>query len=354
MGTAGPKMLPGANNTYVENAGASNFLVTQFSRNVVDFPLNRYVQLMPGIPQSSGYYLRLDVEQSGRITDGTMNQFIWPDGSDRPRRNQSLNKYNWVRFETNRYNFDFTIGYKSKNQADFNVEDIAEADEAQLAMTARTRRVHAMLETESLWDSSHISNAADISGNTGTWAESTTARMDIKRSINYMVNQIRKDTLAAVKSKRDMHLVMNPTTAQRISENQELVNAIIQSPDSFNHFQGKEVDYDNYGLPPRIYGLDVVVEDTVMVTSPRNASTLVTEDVCEDGVVYLLSRPGKLTARSTSRSVNFSTVMMFLYEDMNVESFDDNINRRFHGDIVDDTAEELTAPVSGFRLKNVV
>lgn len=353
MGQAGPQQYPGQSNTYVKNFEASNRLITQFSRNVKDFPINQYVQYQ-NITQDTGYYLRLSVEQAGRLKDGKLDKHIWPDGADRPEHNDSTTAFNWIDFRSQRYAFPCTLGWKSKKQASWDIEDSELASQAQLAMTARTRRVHTVLSNTGLWDSTHIADVTAITGNTGRWDQSTSGRSDIKRSLNYAQNLIRLHTLAVVKKKKDMQLVMNPTTARKISESQEIINAVIQSRFAMDHMKNDESQFDEYGLPSRLYGFKVVVEDTVMVTSARNASTTVYDDVCEDGVVYLLSRPGGLVSRSANNGVNYSTVMLFNYEDMTTETKDDSDNRRTKINIVDDTAEELTAPVSGFRFENVV
>lgn len=352
MADAGPMMYPGQSNTYVKDHQASNYLITQFSRNVKDFPLNRYVQYQE-INKDTGYYLRLNVEQAGRLKDGNLNKYHWPDSADRPRNHDGTEKFNWVDFRAQRYDYGFLLGWKSRDQAGFDLQDVELANQAQLAMTGRTRRIHEALETNALWDASHIKDVVTIPGNTGRWDQSTTGRSDIKRSINYAHDVIRKDTLAVIKRKDDMQLVMNPATAQRIGESQEMIAAFIQSRFAMAQFTGEETTYDDYGLPAKLYGVDVVVEDTVMVTSARDSATVVRQDVCADGTVYLLSRPGGLVSKSNN-GPNFSTVMSFLYEDMTTETLDDTNNRRTEGHVVDDTAEELVAPVSGFKFTNVV
>lgn len=353
MGQAGPLMYPGQSNTYVKDHAASNFLMTQFSRNVKDFPLNQYIQYSP-IKKDTGYYLRLSVEQAGRLKDGKLDKHIWPDGADRPEHNDGTSAFNWVDFRSHRYNFNVVLGYKSRDQAGWDLQDVELANQAQLAMTARTRRVHNVLSNNALWDASHIEDVVAIPGNTGRWDQSTTGRADIKRSLNHAQDLIRKHTLAVVKKKKDMQLVMNPVTARKISESQEIINAVIQSRFAMDHLKNDESQFDEYGLPKLLYGFKVVVEDTVMVTTARNAATTTYTDVCADGTVYLLSRPGGLVAKSANNGVNYSTIMAFQYEDMTTEVKDDPDNRRAKLNIVDDTAEELTAPVSGFKFENVV
>lgn len=348
----GPQVYPGGSNTYVKDHAATGNLITQFSRNPNDFPLARYAQYRD-VTKDQGYYLRMNVEQAGRLVGGKLDEFVWPDGADRPRRNNGTEKFAWADYRTERFDFDFTLGDKTRNQAGWSIEDTEASNHAQQAMTGRTRRAHIELENNANWDSTHRIDVTTIPGNTGNWDVSTTARNDIKRSINYGVNIIRKDTLAVVKKKRDMILVMNPVTAQRVGESQEMINAFIQSPDAYPHWVGDPNKYSDYGLPPILYGIEIVVEDTVMVTSRRDAATVVRQDVCADDVVYLLSRPGGLVNKANT-GPSYSTLMVFTYEDLTVETLDDRDNRRIEGHVVDDTAEEMVAPVSGFKFENVL
>lgn len=348
----GASFLPNNSNTYIRNHAATGHLVTQYSRNPSRFPLMRYCQLKE-VKQDAGYYLRMTAEQAGRMVGGNLNEFVWPDGAPRPRRNNGTEYISWADYRTERYDFDFTLGDKARKQAGWDIEGSEAANHAQQAMTGRTLRVHQQLETNANWETGHRKDVTTIAGVTGRWDLSTTSRMDIKRSMNYAMNVIRRATLAAVAKKEDFRLIMSPTTAQAIGTCQDMVNAFIQSQEARRHFEGKMPDYTDYGIPNFLYGVEVVVEDTVMVTSQKGASTVVKEDVCADGVVYLLSRPGGLVAKSNG-GPSFSSMMIFAYEDMTVEQQQFPNDRRVEGHVVDDTAEVMVAPAASFKFENVI
>ena len=44
---------------------------------------------------------------------------------------------------------------------------------------------------------------------------------------------------------------------------------------------------------------------------------------------------------------------MFAYEDMTVEQFNDPLNRRIEGRVIDNSVPHLVAPVSGFAIQDV-
>lgn len=67
--------------------------------------------------------------------------------------------------------------------------------------------------------------------------------------------------------KKDLILVMNPTTAYAIGASQELVDVIKQSAEAYAQVTQQTGRWSEYGLPDHLYGLKVVVEDAVIVTS---------------------------------------------------------------------------------------
>lgn len=348
---AGTAVYPGGVNTYVKSHAATDNLTVSFSRNVRDFPLAQYVQYRD-VQKTQGYYLVIDIEQAGRIVGGNLDEYVWPDGADRPRRNSGTEKFAFHDYRTERYDFDFTLGYKAMNEADWNIRDTEANFKAQLAMTGRTRAVNQVLAATGNWDASHVIDVSTITGNSGSWELSTTHRQDIKRSLNYGRELIRKDTLSTVK-KADLNLVFNPVSAARYGESQEIVDYLKGSPEAWNQVKGREGKYSDYGIPDTIYGYPIVVEDTVMVTSRRGASSVTRANVMADGTAYLLARPGGLISKAGS-GPSFSTCMLFLLEEMTVETLDNTNDRRTEGHVVDDYDVAMTAPVSGFYFQSTI
>lgn len=346
----GTPVLVGQSNTYVKDFRSTGKLKVAFSRNPKEFALPNYVQYKT-VQRDSGYYLRINTEQAARLVGGTLNEFVWPDGADRPQNHDGTERFAFADYRTTRYNYGFTLGDKATEQADWDIVETEAAFHAQQAMTARTRSIISQLTTTGNWDSANTIAAASISGNSGAWDVSTTARQDIKRSINYAVRIIMQATLSKVR-RRDLVLVMNPDTAMQIAECQELVDHVKQSTDALKQFRGDRDTYGEYGLPGTIYGIPVVIEDAVMVTSRRGASSVTRSFVMGTGGALLLSRPGGLDAPAGGPS--FSTATVFLYEDMTVETQKDPVNRRTRGNVVDDFTGEITAPAAGFYFQDVV
>lgn len=345
----GTAVYPGGSNTYVKDHRATGNLVVSFSRNPSKFPFQRYVQYKP-VTNDAGYYLRVTAENAARVVGSNLTEFVWPDGADAPRRNSGTEKFAFADYKTQRYAPDFTLGYKAKNQAGWDIQGLETGMHNQQAMTLRGVKIASALQTTANWDASHIldvdDGTTDVPGNTDSWELSTSQRQDIKRSLNKGRELIHKHTLGVVQGE-DLQLVMNPVTAQRLGESQEIVDFIKQAPDSWKILQGEFQGLNSqWGMPDKLYGIPIVVDDTVVVTTARGATTPTYAYTLDTGKAFLLSRPGALMANNVS-GPSFATIMAFLYEEMTVEVKDDPDNRRVNGRVVDDLDVVMTAPVSG-------
>ncbi|MFG0261027.1 MAG: hypothetical protein ACF788_01360 [Novipirellula sp. JB048] len=344
--------LPGGNNTYVRSFGeGSDKLVTGFSRNVKDFPLNRYIQQRE-VTLKSGFYLKISTEEAGRVLNANLADFVWPDGSHRPQNNDGTELFAFQPYYTTRYDYAFKLGFESRDQAAWGIVESHEAIKAQQAMTARCVRVHSVLGNNANWEADHVKDVTTITS-AGASDAGTSTNKYIQKSINYALDIIIKATLSVVRRK-DMLLVMNPTTARELAATQEIAEYLKGSRYSLPQVrQGDGDGFDEFGLPPKLYGVETVIEDTTKVTSRRGASTRVANYVMPDGVAYLLARPGGLVA-PPGGGPSFSTVSLFLKEDMTVQTFDDDKNRLTEGHVVDDNEPVITASASGFKFTGIL
>lgn len=338
-------------NTFIPNTDATNNMVVDFSRNVADFALPRYIQYVP-VTKTKGKYIRMTVEQAGRITgSSSLEELSFPDGADAPLGNGGKESFGFYDYTTARYLSPFTLGELSVEQAEWDIVAQHSRIHAQKMMTARTMAVHNLLSTSGNWDSSHYSaNPESLDGVTGRLDLSTTNRRDIKRTFDHMYDQIRVDTLGGVKQSQ-VHIVVSPDFARKITVCQEIVDYIKQSPAALDELKNSLHANNLFGLPEKLYGYSIEVEDTVKVTSHKGV-TAVKGDVWGSGDIVMLSRPGAL--EGTEGGPTFSTATLFLKEDMTVESKNDRDNRRHTGRVIDDWSATLTAPVSGFYVANAL
>lgn len=344
---AGTLTSVGQSNTYVKDFASSGRLQIEFSRSVESFALNRYIQIRP-VKKDRGYYLRIDQRNCSRIVGGNIDEFVWPDGHDRPKLNNNGQEFLFEDYATIRRNFGEPIGQKAKEQADWDVAGTLERMLAQKAMTARTQMVHTMLANAANWDATHRSTTTALAG--GLWSAATTANLYIKKSLNAAIKQILLDTGSVVRRK-DLILVLSPGGAQMLSETQEIVDHIKGSPEAYDQVKGGSGKWTEWMLPDMLYKIPIVVEDTVVTTTARGAATQTSSFVMADNVAYLMARPGGLVSKGGGPS--FSTATIFAYEEMTVEKEMDKRNRLQNCDVVDDVGPGMTAPVSGYSFTGI-
>lgn len=344
-----PATFPGSHNTFVPNHEATGKLVVDFSRNPNRFRVNKYAQIVP-VKQDIGLYLNITVEEAGRIINTDLSDFVWPDGNDAPSGADGTESFQWLQYRCERYAYAARLGNKAIANATWELIAQHAAVKAQQAMTARTQKAVTLLTTGANWDSTHTAAVSAISGNTGTWAASTTARQDIKRSLNHAANLILKDTLAAV-DENDLDnfiLVLNPVLAASIAQCQEIVDHVKGSPEALAQVRG-ELPGGNtkWGLPDKLYGYPVVVENAVKTTSKKGA-TAARSFIWGDTSAAMVCRPGGLVGAAGAPS--FSTVTIFVndQEEMVAETKEDTDNKRTNIRVIDGFDVKLTAGVSGF------
>lgn len=346
-------VVGGGLSTYIPSTNdlATGALQVEFTRTVNSFALSRYAQIVP-VSKMTGYYLRQDVTDNVRVTDA--NEFIWPLGNDRPTGKQ--NAFDFVQYTTQRFAFPFYIPQETSQQAAWDVVAQHARSRAQLAMTRRTMGAASTLTTNANWGTNYTtaagSNGPSGSGwtATGNWTGSTVNDKFIQKSIQ-QVMQIVGQTSGGAVSPSQLIMVISPRVAQLIAQAPEVQEFVKYNPSSPSFLQGSDT-YSRWGIPPTLFGLgDVVVDDSVRVSTKKNTANTATYSYVLGTGAYFLSRPGGLVGVEGSNS--FSTLQIFAYEDMTVEQFNDPVNRRIEGRVIDNSVAALVAPVSGFAIQNV-
>lgn len=341
-------VFPSGTNVYQPSVEASNSLVVDFSRNPNKFALPNYVSYA-NVKKNVGLYVRMTVEEAGRILNTDLSDFAWYDGNDAPQHNDGTESFDMPAFATKRYAYGFNLGDLTVEQAAWDILAQHGRIKAQQAMTARTQKVATLLTTSGNYDSTHTSTPTILAG--GKWDVSTSALQYIQKTLHAAADIILKDTLSAV-STEDLILVISPTCARLIRSTQEIVDHVKSSPFSLAQVRGELPGRNvQFGLPDTLYGYKLVVENAAKTTSRKGATTAKSY-VWTDTVAVLLARPGGLTA--PSEGPNFSTATLFLKEDMTVETQRDDWNRKTRGRVADDFDAVLTAPVSGYCITAAV
>lgn len=336
--------IPADRTTFVPDHAASGALVTDYSRNPKDFKLAEWAQYVPA-KKTEGRYVEMTVEQAGRILNTDLADFYWADGAEAPLEFGNLEYFEWKAFVARRYAKSFPIGEMAADQAAWDVLAAHGRYTAQRMMTARTQKTVTLATTAGNYPSGHTAAVSAITGVTGKWDVSTTARMDIKRSFDHAAETIHKATLGAVKADQLM-VVMSPGCARKIATSQEMIDYIKGGPDAKQLLTKTLSSANRWGMPEFFHGYKVVIEDAVKVTS-RKGATKATSYVLGDSTPFMCSRVGEL--EGVEGAPSFSSFTLFFYKDeLTVESKHDKDNRRHVGRVVDCYAETFTAPISAF------
>lgn len=343
-----PAAYPSAYNTFIRDHDASNKMVVDFARNINKFAVNKYVQVVP-VQKVAGYYLKMTIEEAGRIIYTDLRNFVWYDGQEAPTGVDGTEGFEYFPFQTTRYAFPFQLGDLTVDQASWNILAQHASIKARQAMTARTQMAITQLTDSTNYDASHVLDVTSITGNTGDWEASTTARQDIKRSLQTAAEVILDDTLAAV-DLDDLIVVINSALAAKLTQCQEVVDYIKGSPDALAQVKG-ELPGSNtmYGLPDKLYGFPLVVEKTRKVTTRKGATTSRSQ-ILATSTPFMAARPGGLVG--VADAPNFSTCCIFAQEEMSTETLKDVNNRRVTGRVVENLVAVMTAPASGVLFTN--
>lgn len=340
--------IGGGLNTFIPTfSAATGQIQVEFTRSVNRFALTRYAQIVP-VQQMSGYYLRIDEEETARVVN--TQDLQWPLGEDRPTGINS--DIEWNTFTCQRFQTSFNIPQETARQAQWDVTASHARIAAAKMMTHRCVRAASTLTTSGNYTNSYTSYAS--TNQSGYYDKASSLLNDnvlgsgvlsdgVQALFRAAAEKIVQATNAVV-APSDLCAIVNPTTARLIASTDGVRDYVKNYPAALNFLQGDQ-QFATYGLPSQMFGVNVVVDDTVRVTNRKGSSKSVgffygTESA--PGIAFV-SRPGGLVG---NEGPSFSTLTVFAYEDMTVETLEDPWNRRIRGSVTDNSAITLTAPLA--------
>lgn len=341
--------LPGANNTYAPSFDTTGNLIVGFSRNLKNFRVNQYAQITP-VKKSYGLFARFNPITNTRVQGVAGDNNAWPDGNDAPEGPVGNQEFEFVPYLTERFTEPARLGYKAVEQAAFDIKKFSVDGLGTQLMTRRTVLGLAALLNTSVYPSNHVSTATTLGG--GFWSAGTIVNPIVQRTLMAAARQIEIDT-ASVVDYTQLSLIINPQTADSIARSAEIRDFIAQNPLVLAQIRGNEKNQNaQYGLPDQLYGMKLIVENTVLTTTNRNATTADTNYALGANQAIIVARPGDLVQDFSGRS--FSTLHFFMYEEMNAEYFDDVQNRVHKMRVSDDYAAQVVSPLTGFLINNIL
>jgi hypothetical protein len=322
------------------------------------FKVNRYTQLIES-PGTVGYYYYIDRDTPARVV-ADADFALWVDGSERPIQNDNGLTFAIANFTTNRRNYATMLGNQAIDMGSkgWNVKAHLEGTLLQQCMTNRTNRIIGQLETVGNWGA-NTADANTLNSGAGTWVTASDQPASsnynaIKKSILAALNKITLATNATVQPD-DLVLVVSPGLAQVMSSSAEIHNYVRNGPFSLSRLEDKGLyGNDRWGLPTTLYGLELVVEDTVRVTDRAAVGGGILGSASTNRVyakgdtsAVIVSRKGGIDGNYGAPS--FSTIQYYWYEYLlAVYTFADAKNQRTEFHVSEQAIEILAAPETGF------
>lgn len=339
--------------------------VVSYTRNAKKFPINKYAQYVE-TPLQRGAYWYIDPDQPVRIVSDA--EFSWSDGAPRPKGYSNQMPGELITFETDRRDYPWTVGdLAAEGIEEWSGHDLRQwyaSMVASQAMTNRTNRTASVLTTSANWGA-NTATANTLNSGAGTWATASSDPtspyyLAIKKSLMAAYNIITLSTNAVVKLD-DLRLVLSPSLATVMGNTSEIYDYVKYGPFSEGAQRGEDRDVGGLrGLPPELYGIEVVVEDTPLVNIRPNWSTALPaaynaasiasgqRTFCwPSATAVLMSRIGGIEGPYGAPS--FSTYQIYFYgAPMQVEQFHKPEDRLTEGHVSENFVEVLAAPASGF------
>lgn len=345
---------------------ATNWVIN-FSRKKEDFALPRYCQLVEA-PAPAFFYHEVERDQMIRI--GHPGEKAWADGAKRPFRSDNQLAFREQREVCVRYDYSTSVGNITleMHQKNWQIKQQYLAMLTSQAMTHRTYNVWQGLgtggwlglDTTSMWPSTSVADVNTTNQGAGQWDMASATPGDasyhaIRKSLLWCATQIFLNTNGRVKWD-DLRLVIHPDTARAMSNTAEIREYYKYGGSTTAEAQDVKNYNEQYGLPKKLYGIEVVVEDSMMLTDkatagPTSASTN-RQFIKDKTKATILSRQGALDGVG---GPSFSTFQLWWYgEQMTVEEFSDPIDRLTRMHITDYYTPVAPALVSGFQITGVV
>jgi len=333
-----------------------------FSRNPAKFALPRYVQYVP-TQQMVFLYAKLSPQESFRFV--TPQEKEWPDAQPRPMHPDGMEQFNLVEGRTHRYDYGSTFGDLTAEQAFYDILAFQSGVAATQCMTHRSNRMIVAATTSTAWTIAgtgssgtsseydlsvdHTATATSVSG--GLWDAGSSTSPYLKKGLDAIEVIINKET-GGVISRPDLMLVINPDCARRLAESAEVHDYIKGSYWAKEELNKQLGPNPKFGIPSEIYGMPIVIDDTVNVTS-RKGATLAKSYAFPNQKALVVSRVGGL--EGIPGGVAFSTLSLYYYKgaEMDLEVFKDPKHRFTEVHVSENVAEVVTCPLSGYYVTSV-
>jgi len=335
-------------NTYVPNSESTGGLIIGFARNESKYPVMEYMQNKE-VKNTRGFYATYQSEQQARLSSSDFARFAWARGAAAPTGFDETENIGWDEYYTSRFAIPFGLPEDAVDQADHDTLAFHKKQAAQRMMTLISKMAATALEAADWASVGATDTATNLGG--GLMSAGTDANPYIHNTITAALAKIVLNTTGAIDFS-DLMFVCNPDVAQALAKAQEIFKYHGNSVYAYPFTERDPKLLNKWGLPPRIAGLKVVVDDTVIYPTKRGGTQAPTWTLPAN-TAYILARPGGVS--SAAGGPAFSTLTRFWYRDeMTHEDMHDVNNRIYVSRVVTDCQVKVVSPKAGYRITGVV
>ncbi len=342
------------------SGGMTEKLIVDFGRDWRKCPVMGLADVITSdIP--AGNYARIKADPQGQLIDSP-NTYLWPDNTPSPDRGDNRREHEFQTWVANRYQYSAWVGDLEKQFTAWDVEAQVVNDLGNQSMLNRAIQFYTLAGTAGTWTDAggtsvnHTDTATNLGG--GQWNAGTSANRYIQKTFAAVIMALTKATVNGLINLDDLYCVISPIVADQMARSQEVADGYHRQQD-FSAYMEYEL-YANqmarYGLPPKLYGVNLVVDPWIQRTTKVGATATKTF-VGEGGsakAAYFMVKPGGIKSVSGGRSHGTFSFFTVKGEELRTEVIPWPIDRRTKVQTTDMFAVAAVAPASGYLVTAAV
>jgi hypothetical protein len=287
------------------NAGMTERLIVDYARDWKKCPVVGLADVITSdLP--AGYFVKIGPDPQGTLIDSP-NAYLWPDNTPFPIQEDNRRQHEFVEYNAKRYTYGTWIGDLEKQFTAWDIEAQVTNDLGNQAMLNRAKLFYTLASTAGTYTDAggsgvnHTASATSLGG--GTVGAGTSANRYLEKIVSAVLQAMDKATVNGVQNLDDVYMVMSPTVADVFARSQEFADGFHRQQDfsAFMQYSLFANQMARHGLPPKLYGVNLVVDPWIERTAKIGA-TATKSYVAGTNVIYFLTKPGGIASASGGRS----------------------------------------------------
>lgn len=339
------------------NGQMTEKLIIDFARDYKKCPVVGLADVITAdLP--AGYFAKIRPDAQSQLIDSP-NAYLWPDNTPMPTQEDNRRPHEFVEYRTQRYVYSSWIGDLENQFTSWDVEAQVLNDLGNQAMLNRAKLFYTLASTAGTYTDAggtginHTATATSLGG--GFWGAGTSANRYIQKSLAAVLQAIEKATVNGVLPMDDIFVVVSPTVADVMARSQEVADGYHRQQD-FSEYMQYDL-YKNqlarYGLPPKLYGLNILVDPWIERTAKIGA-TPTKSFVAGTNVAYVMTKPGGIKSASGGRSFGSFAFFATKNQEMKTEVIDWPLDKRKLVRVTDMLDVKCTANEASYLITAVV